>query len=124
MRDTSHTKENRRLKCFPAGERVDAAFLILLLVLLCVGLGMLYSASSAQSQYDTGYTSATRYLQKQGACALIGLAAMAVMSRISVDFWYEMAWPLYGVSIVLLLLVLGINSLSALIARRVGRRSQ
>ena len=106
MRNRSHTKENRRLGFYPAGERVDAAFLILLVVLLCVGLGMLYSASSAQSQYDTGYTSSTRYLQKQGACALIGLAAMAVMSRISVDVWYRMAWPLYGISIGLLLMVL------------------
>ena len=106
MRMTSHTKENRRLRFYPADEKVDATFLILLLLLLCVGLGMLYSASSAQSQYDTGYTSATRYLQKQGACALIGLIAMAVMSRIDADVWYRMAWPLYGVSIGLLLMVL------------------
>lgn len=106
MRRTSHTKENRRLGFYPADEGVDTAFLILLLLLLSVGLGMLYSASSAQSQYDTGYTSATRYLQKQGACALIGLGAMAVMSRIPVEFWYRMAWPLYGVSIGLLLMVL------------------
>ena len=91
---------------FPAGERVDTTFLILLLLLLTVGLGMLYSASSAQSQYDTGYTISTRYLQKQAACALVGLAAMAVLSRISTEVWYRMAWPLYGVSIVLLLMVL------------------
>ena len=106
MRKLSHTKENRCLGFYPAEERVDAAFLILLMVLLCVGLGMLYSASSAQSQYDTGYASTTRYLQKQGACALIGLVAMVVMSRISADFWYRMAWPLYGISIGLLLMVL------------------
>ena len=106
MRNSSHTKENRRLAFYPADESVDATFLILLLLLLCVGLGMLYSASSAQSQYDTGYTSATRYLQKQGACALIGLAAMAVMSKIDADFWYRMAWPLYCASIGLLLMVL------------------
>ena len=106
MRSTSHTKENRRLPLYRAHERVDVTFLILLLVLLSVGLGMLYSASSAQSQYDTGYISSTRYLQKQGACALIGLAAMAVMSKIHTDFWYRMAWPLYGISIALLLMVL------------------
>ena len=106
MRRTSHTKENLRTVFYRADERVDITFLILLLLLLAVGLGMLYSASSAQSQYDTGYLSATRYLQKQGACALIGLAAMAAMSKISVDVWYRMAWPLYGLSIGLLLLVL------------------
>ena len=106
MRKLSHTKENHPLGYFRKGERVDGTFLILLLVLLAVGLGMLYSASYAQSQYDTGYTASTRYLQKQAACALIGLAAMAVLSRIPADFWYRMAWPLYGVSIVLLLMVL------------------
>ena len=55
---------------------VDVPFLLILLTLLTVGLVMLYSASSAQSAYDTGYTDTTRYLQKQAVCALIGLGAM------------------------------------------------
>ena len=105
MQKNLHAKENRR-RILPAGERVDATFLVLLLVLLAVGLGMLYSASSAQSMYDTGYQISTRYLQKQAACALIGLAGMWILSRIPTAFWYQMAWPLYGVSILLLLMVL------------------
>ncbi len=99
---SAYAKEKRPL----GRQSVDYPFLILLLMLLAVGLTMLYSASSAQSQYDTGYTDSTRYLQKQGACALIGLAAMVVMSRIPVTFWYRMAWPAYGVGIGLLLMVL------------------
>lgn len=67
---------------------------------------MLYSASAAQSRYDTGYHSATRYFQKQAICAVIGLGAMAVVSRIHPDTWLRLAWPLYGITIVLLLLVL------------------
>ena len=55
-------KENRRR--VPAEGSVDYIFLILVLLALTVGLTMLYSASSAQSRYDTGYRSATRYLQK------------------------------------------------------------
>ena len=106
MQKLLRAKENRRLGLLPAGERVDATFLILLLLLLAVGLGMLFSASSAQSQYDTGYTISTRYLQKQAACALVGLIAMAVLSRIPAEVWYHLAWPLYGISIVLLLMVL------------------
>ena len=106
MQNPLRAKENRRLLQKPAGEPVDHTFLILLLTLLLIGLGMLYSASSAQSQYDTGYLISTRYLQKQVACALIGLAAMAVLSRIPSEFWYRMAWPMYGISILLLLLVL------------------
>ncbi len=99
-------KENRRQLPLLTGERVDTLFLVLLILLLVVGLTMLYSASYAQSQYDTGYTVSTRYLQKQGACAIVGLIAMMVISRIPPDFWWKMAWPLYGVSIGLLLCVL------------------
>ena len=95
-----------RLSENSTGDKIDYPFLIILLVLLAVGLTMLYSASSAQSQYDTGYTVSTRYLQKQGICALIGLLAMVVLSRFPADFWYRTAWPVYGISIALLLSVL------------------
>ena len=101
-----YAKENRRPVSGRTGERVDIPFLILLLTLLAVGLGMLYSASSAQSMYDTGYTDSTRYLQKQGLCALLGLVAMWWLSRVRVDIWYQCAWLLYGISIALLLCVL------------------
>ncbi len=96
-------KEDRRR--IP-GETVDIPFLILTLLLLAVGLVMLYSASSAQSMYDTGYAISTKYLQKQAACAGIGLVCMWIFSRIPASFWLKFAWPLYGISIVLLLLVL------------------
>ncbi len=99
-----YTKENRRLR--KTGEKVDIPFLVFLLALLAVGLIMLYSASFAQSEYDTGYTDSTRYLQKQAACAAVGLVAMAVISRLPAMFWYRASWPLYGLSIVLLLCVL------------------
>lgn len=102
---TLYAKEDRR-RALPAGQSVDFPFLLLVLLLLSVGLVMLYSASYAQSEYDTGYAISTRYLQKQAACAGLGLAAMWAMSRIDPKFWLKMAWPLYGVSIVLLLSVL------------------
>lgn len=104
MEKRLHAKENRRRH--PAGDTVDYPFLILVLLLLAVGLTMLYSASSAQSQYDTGYAISTRYLQKQGVCAIVGLGAMYAFSRIPVGLWHRLAWPMYGASIVLLLLVL------------------
>ena len=104
MEKRLHAKENRRRH--PAGDTVDYPFLILVLLLLAVGLVMLYSASSAQSQYDTGYAISTRYLQKQGVCAIVGLGAMYAFSRIPVGLWHRLAWPMYGASIALLLLVL------------------
>ena len=100
-----HAKENRRLRS-GSGVNVDVPFLFLVLLLLAVGLTMLYSASSAQSAFDTGYEITTKYLQKQALCAAIGLAAMYVFSRIPADIWYRLAWPLYGLSIILLLSVL------------------
>ena len=97
-------KENRRrLDAVPG---VDYPFLILVLLALAVGLTMLYSASFAQSEYDTSYVSSTRYLQKQAICAVIGLVAMAAFSRLPAELWYRLAWPLYGISILLLLSVL------------------
>lgn len=97
-------KENRRSP--RAESSVDYPFLILVLLALAVGLTMLYSASFAQSEYDTGYVSSTRYLQKQAVCAAIGLGAMFLFSRIPAELWYRLAWPLYFGSIVLLLSVL------------------
>ena len=103
---SSYANEDRRGK---SGATVDIPFLILVLLLLLVGLVMLYSASFAQSEYDTGYEISTRYLQKQAVCAGIGILAMWVFSRIPAQIWYKFAWPLYGVSIVLLLSVLVIG---------------
>ncbi len=101
-----HAKEDRPLVKKQGPQGVDIPFLVLILLLLTVGLVMLYSASFAQSEYDTGYTSSTRYLQKQGVCALIGLVAMYFFSRIPAQLWSRLAWPIYGVSILLLLSVL------------------
>ena len=104
---TSYANEDRRLNV--RGETVDIPFLILILLLLLVGLTMLYSASYAQSEYDTGYEISTKYLQKQAVCAAIGLIAMYFFSRIPAVLWYRLAWPLYGFSILLLLSVLVIG---------------
>ena len=101
-----YAKEDRRLGKSRAGESVDYVFLGLVLLLLAVGLTMLYSASFAQSHYDTGGESSTRYLERQALCAALGLGAMFLMSRMDVDFWYRMAWPIYITSIILLLAVL------------------
>ncbi len=101
-----HAKEDRRKS---ARETVDYPFLLLVLLLLTVGLAMLWSASYAQSEYDTSYEISTKYLQKQAVCAAMGLVAMYLFSRIPAMVWYRFAWPLYGISIVLLLSVLVIG---------------
>jgi len=106
QRLSAYAKENRSPAQGRREDSVDIPFLVLVLLLLGIGLLMLYSASYAQSEYDTGYAISTRYLQKQAVCAGIGLIAMGLLSRIPADFWRRYAWPLYGISILLLLSVL------------------
>ena len=106
QRRSLYAKEDRSGSFFTGEDIVDIPFLVLVLLLLTLGLIVLYSASYAQSEYDTGYAISTRYLQKQAVCAAIGLVAMVVLSRIPVGFWLRFAWPLYGISIILLLSVL------------------
>ena len=88
---------------------VDPVFLALLPVLLVLGLTMLWSASYAQSEYDSGYTVSTRYLQKQAVCALLGLICTAAFSRVPTELWRRFAWHIYCIAIVLLLAVLAVG---------------
>ena len=88
------------------GGSLDYPLLILTLLLLTVGLAVLYSASAAQSAYDTGGATSTRYLQRQAVCAGLGLLAMYGFSRVPARAWYRLAWPCYGLSILLLFSVL------------------
>ena len=109
MKGAALKPQRFRAKDDPAPGRVnsvDPVFLILVLILLGLGLLMLWSASFPQSEYDSNYTESTRYLRKQVICAVLGLGAMAVFSRIEVSLWHRYAWQVYGASIALLLAVL------------------
>ena len=84
----------------------DPVFLGLVLVLLMLGLLMLWSASAAQSEYDSGYTTSLRYFSKQAVCAVLGLGCMWLFSRTDASVWKRFAVHIYVTAIVLLLLVL------------------
>ncbi len=98
-----HAKEDPVVK---RENGVDPVFLALVLALLAVGLVMLWSASYAQSEFDSNYTDSARYLRKQAICAGLGLGCMAIFSRIDASVWRRWAWQIYGISIILLLAVL------------------
>ena len=76
-----------------------------------MGLVMLFSASFPSANYETG--DPTFYLKRQGLFALLGLAAMVVMSRMNYQKLRRYSVLLVGISLFLLLLVLvpglGIN---------------
>ena len=109
QRSSLYAKEDRPSLLPRADATIDIPFLVILLALLGLGLVMLYSASCVQSSYDSGYRTTTLYLRKQALCAVVGLAAFFLFSRIPVSLWYKSCWLLYAGSILLLLgvLVLG-----------------
>lgn len=82
----------------------DVPFLAILLLLLCYGLVMLFSAGYAVALYRRG--DAYVYIRPQLLFAALGVAAMYAASLVDYHIWHRLAWPLLGVSMVLLTIVL------------------
>ncbi len=91
----------RRLAAQPG---LDIPFLSLLLVLLGFGLLMLFSAGYAVALYRRG--DAYTYIRPQLLFAALGVAAMYAASLVDYHIWHRLAWPLLGLSLVLLTVVL------------------
>lgn len=85
----------------------DMFFLVILLILLCIGLVMVFSASfaSAYLKENDSYF----FIKKQLFWAVIGIAAMLVLSKVNYNVYRILAFPSYVVSLVLLFLVLVIG---------------
>lgn len=101
------TAENppRRRWFWPAGAPpFDLPFLLLVLTLVAFGLVMLASASSAVGLYRKN--DAYAFIRPQLLYAALGLCAMLLASRIDYHVFHRLAWPLMGISIVLLAVVL------------------
>ena len=83
---------------------MDLPFLLLILTLVGFGLIMLGSASWAVGLYRRG--DAYAYLRPQLLFAAVGLAALWAASRVDYHIYHRLAWPLLGLSLVLLAVVL------------------
>ena len=83
---------------------MDLPFLLLILTLVAFGLVMLGSASWAVGLYRRG--DAYAYLRPQLLFAAAGLAALWAASRVDYHVYHRLAWPLLGLSLVLLTVVL------------------
>ena len=83
---------------------MDLPFLVLVLALVAFGLVMLFSASYAVALYRRG--DAYAYIRPQLLYAALGLAAMWLASRVDYHLYHKLAWPVLGVSLVLLTVVL------------------
>ena len=89
------------------GPRLGSSYLLILALvgtLLAVGLVMVLSASSVAAFARTGdsYT----YLKRQAIWAGTGVVLMLVVSRVDYHRWRRWAWPLLGVTALLLLIPL------------------
>ena len=82
----------------------DIWFLIILMLLLCYGLVMLFSAGYAVALYRRG--DAYTYIRPQLLFAAFGAAAMYAASLVDYHIWHKLAWPIMGVSLALLAIVL------------------
>lgn len=83
---------------------MDLPFLVLVLTLVAFGLVMLYSASYAVALYRRNDTFA--YIRPQLLFAAVGLIALYLASRVDYHIYHKLAWPMLGLSLVLLVVVL------------------
>jgi len=83
---------------------IDLPFFLLVLLLTAIGLIMLFSASFPRAYYKD--LNPAYYLIRQGVFAIMGIAAMMVISKINYQRFRGLAKPLLMLSIVLLMLVL------------------
>ena len=95
--------------------KFDYTLLIVTLLLLCIGLIMLLSASAPTSLSESG--NSYKYVIKQGIMAVIGLAVLIVLSRIDYRIYRKLKWIIY-VSLIALLVLVGVAGTNAGGARR------
>ena len=83
---------------------VDWPFAILVLIVLAFGLVALFSASYPNGLWQ--YNDGLYFIRRQALFAVLGLAAMYVASRVDYHIFHRLAWPLMGVTLLLLVVVL------------------
>ncbi len=94
-------QSNAKIKSRVSG--IDLPFLVLVLILVCFGLVMLYSASYAVGYYRMG--DAAYYISDQIVFAVVGIIIMFVVSRVDYHILHKFALPLMGVTVALLVIV-------------------
>ncbi len=80
--------------------KIDATFLVLVLVLLTVGLVMLFSASHAFAFYNEG--NSFYYIERQLFFAVVGVAAMLFVSQVNFKILQKYSLLLYVGAVALL----------------------
>lgn len=95
--------KRKKIAVFQEG-RLDITFLSLVLILFTVGLVMLFSASYAYSL--AYYNSSYRFIIRQGILGAVGIVLMFIFSKIDYHIWRRLAWLIFAVSTILLIILL------------------
>ena len=97
-------KKERTTSGFWQTGKMDITFFALVCILLTSGLLMLFSASYA---YALAYfNNSYHFISKQLIFAVIGLVGMLFVSKINYRIYRKFAWLIYGISVILLALLL------------------
>ena len=80
---------------------IDMPFLLLTVLLVLIGVIMMFSASYASAYATEG--SSTYYFARQGMFAVVGIGIMLFVSRLNYQMWRALAFPILGVTIVLMM---------------------
>lgn len=89
---------------------MDLPFLMLTLMLLCIGLVMVLSASYASAYYDSKVSSPYYYFIHQAIYGAFGVVVLYFFSRINYQTFRYLSVLVLGVAIILLILVLFIGT--------------
>ena len=80
---------------------IDMPFLLLTVLLVLIGVIMMFSASYASAYAKKGVS--TYYFARQGMFALAGIGIMLFVSRLNYQMWRMLAFPILGVTMVLMM---------------------
>lgn len=80
------------------------ALMLVTSVLVCFGLAVLYSASVLQAGYQNlpGHF----YVLRQATGVAAGIVAFAVLAKMDAEKWKQYAWPIMGLSLFLMLVII------------------
>lgn len=92
-----------KFQLFSLGQGLDMPLFVFIMVLLAVGLVMLFSASYADSYYRQG--NSYYYISRQGIYALVGVAAMLLISTFDYHHFHKLVLPIAGITLAMLFAV-------------------
>lgn len=83
---------------------IDYWLFVIVLILCCIGLVMVLSASQYVAAYELG--DSYYYLKRQLVNILVGLAAMFIAVKVDYRIYGALAWPILGAGVLMMLLVM------------------